>query len=257
MMRPNPIRIALGMLNALRVARPASDGDLTLDHSSFGPVLDALAARGGLANVARNDLETYLSHISGVDPADLRHDEALAFWINVYNALAIRLALDATDQEAESVLDLRAAFHSKEVTIAGEALSLIEIEHGKIRRFGDPRIHAALVCGSLSCPTLRPEPFDGSKVSAQLENQMQTFLASGGAVIDRDAGSVSLSRVFLWYGPDFVRPTRMPSFVPVSKGRLLGALAPWLSGTDQTWVQAANPEVEFQSYDWGLGCAVA
>ena len=51
------------------------------------------------------------------------------------------------------------AFDAPWAMVGGESLSLNDIEHGKIRRFRDPRIHAALVCGSVSCPTLRYEPF--------------------------------------------------------------------------------------------------
>jgi hypothetical protein len=57
-----------------------------------------------------------------------------------------------------SVLRMPGAFSAPFVTVAGERLSLDAIEHAKIRRFADPRIHAALVCGSVSCPTLRPPP---------------------------------------------------------------------------------------------------
>ena len=46
---------------------------------------------------------------------------------------------------------------------------LDDIEHGKVRRFGDPRIHSALVCGSVSCPTLRFEPYEGDRLDASAD----------------------------------------------------------------------------------------
>ena len=40
----------------------------------------------------------------------------------------------------------------------------------------------------------------------QLDDQMKSFLSGGGAIAGED-GSIELSRVFKWFGSDFVRPT--------------------------------------------------
>ena len=85
--------------------------------------------------------------------------ERLAFWLNLYNAGALALAADTLSAGENTVLRIPGAFDAPWAMVGGESLSLNDIEHGKIRRFGDPRIHAALVCGSASCPTLRYEPF--------------------------------------------------------------------------------------------------
>ena len=113
------------------------------------------------------------------------------------------------------------AFDTPWAMVGGESLSLNDMEHGKIRRFQDPRIHAALVCGSVSCPSLRYEPF-GDNLGEQLDEQIRTFLAGGGAHVDRDSGTLQLSRVFLWYGGDFVRPGRMPTWIPARRRDLRG-----------------------------------
>ena len=137
---------------------------------------------------------------------------------------------------ADSALRVPGAFNVSWVTVGRESLTLTDIEHGKIRRFGDPRIHAALVCGSVSCPTLRHQPYQGD-IDEQLDDQMRSFLAIGGAVVDRDNGTLRLSRVLLWYGRDLVAPRRMPTLLPArpplargrrsalapSRGRVLGA----------------------------------
>jgi hypothetical protein len=132
--------------------------------------------------------------------------------------------------------------------VAGESLSLHDIEHGKVRRFGDPRIHAALVCGSASCPTLRSEPYRGPGLEAQLETQMLDFLRAGGAATD--GSQLLLSRIFLWYGADFVRPHRMPSFAPVTRASVRRSLRRWLDP------ELAELPVSFQPYDWGLACSI-
>ena len=124
------------------------------------------------------------------------------------------------------------------------------IEHAKVRRFGDPRIHAALVCGSVSCPTLRTTPYTGAGLDRQLGDQTKHFFAHGGAV-EATKDSVALSRLLLWFGSDFVRPHRMPTFIPASKRRILTAVRHWLPEHLQE-----KEEVVFQDYDWRLGCAV-
>jgi len=152
--------------------------------------------------------------------------------------------------------DSPGAFDTTWATIAGEQLSLNDIEHGKIRGFGDPKIHAALVCGSVSSPTLRYEPL-GNPTSPQLDEQMRSFLHGGGAAVDRGSGTLRLSRVFLWYGGDFVRSASMPTSSPARRHDVAKPVSRWLADDDAGWVPAPRPEVEDAPYDWGLACSIA
>lgn len=252
MEQPNPVQVLFTVIRALiTTATPQPAGPGTVSHDQFAPVLKALE-HGGLPAAAdwEEEAETYLAELSAVDPSHLTRDEALAFWLNLYNAGGVQLAIEAHGTHKTSVLGIPGAFSRPLVTVAGEDLSLDAIEHGKLRRFGDPRIHGALVCGSLSCPTLRPEPYTGDSVDRQLDDQMRAFLAGGGAV-SGEGDAVLLSRVFLWFGSDFVRPHRMPTFLPASKTRILAAIRPWLPED-----VADAQRVEFQAYDWGLSCTV-
>jgi hypothetical protein len=252
---PNPLRVAVSILRAQRVAKPDRFGTGTVDHSGLEPALGALANGGTRAlSEAHGVLGDYLAGLGQIDPADLTRDEALAFWLNLYNAGALRVAARALETGEDSVLRVPGGFDRGFVEVAGERLSLEAIEHGKIRRFRDPRIHAALVCGSVSCPTLRPEPYVGTDVDRQLDDQMRSFLAGGGAVVDEARRAIRLSRVLLWYGGDFTRPHRMPTWLPPRRRMLLRALHRWLP--PDLAPQAAHLRVEFQSYDWGLRCAV-
>ncbi len=253
---PNPLRVAWSILRALLVARPRPHGTGGVDHTGLEPVLEALSQGGtpALAHV-EDDLDRYLAEAGTVDPDTLTRSEALAFWLNLYNAGALALAARAFAAGADSVLRLPGGFDTPMYQIAGEHLSLDAIEHGKVRRFGDPRIHAALVCGSVSCPTLRHEPYRGDQLDTQLEDQMRRFLAAGGSELDAATGTVRLSRVFLWYGGDFTRPGRMPTWLPARSDNLLGALLPWM-GRSADWVATEKVSVEYQSYDWGLRCSV-
>jgi hypothetical protein len=255
---PNPAAVAVSIVRSLlRMRRPAPIGVGHGDTGELAQVLCAVGSRGpkGLHESAPL-LDGVISTMALTDPDQLGRDGALAFWLDLYNAGALALAARAAATGEASVLRVPGAFSAPFVTVAREALSMDAIEHAKIRRFGDPRIHAALVCGSISCPTLRPTPYSGTDLDVTLDDQMRTFLQRGGLSIDRGASTVHLSRVFSWYGADFARPRRMPTFVPASRRRVLAALKPWTELDTAEWIDGSRPAIEFQSYDWGLRCTL-
>ena len=256
--QPNPFAVGLSVLRSQRVRRPSPKGSGSADHRKLGGVLDVLAA-DGLPGVARNlaDLEEYVGELDAHDPDRLDATGAQAYWLNLYNAGALLVAARAHIDGAPSVLRTPGGFSRPWVEISGERLSLDDIEHGKVRRFGDPRIHAALVCGSVSCPTLRFEPYEGDRLDEQLDDQMRSFVASGAVVLDPDRQRISMSRIFLWYGRDFTHPHHMPSVGIADADLVRDTVAFWLPGADREAVWEHRPSVEFQEYDWGLACTVA
>ena len=250
---PNPLLVAWAVYRAQRVPEPRPSGSRTVDHTPLGAHLEILRTEGltRLLDI-QSGIREYRDYLETVEP-----DAALSYWLNLYNAGALDLAADATRSGEGSVLRVPGAFTRPWAAVGGEVLSLTEIEHGKIRRFGDPRVHGALVCGSASCPSLRFEPYVASSLSEQLDDQLRNFFASGGATIDRSSGRLLLSRILLWYGGDFTRPERMPTWLPASKPKLTAAVLPWLEPDTQTWVKADKPKVAFRPYNWELACAVA
>ena len=255
--QPNPLAVVWSMARARRTRKPRPAGEGFVGADDFAEVLSHLRT-GGVAVLPseRAALARFRYQMEEVDPDALADDGALAFWLNLYNAGALALAADAVSAGASTVLRIPGAFDTPWAVVGGEALSLNDIEHGKIRRFGDPRIHAALVCGSVSCPSLRYEPF-GEALGVQLDEQMRGFLAGGGAHIDRESNTLRLSRLFLWYGGDFVRPGRMPTWIPARRRDLARSIAQWLPEDDADWVVASSPDVEYTTYDWGLACSIA
>ncbi|GMR02119.1 MAG: hypothetical protein BMS9Abin20_0446 [Acidimicrobiia bacterium] len=255
---PNPAAAAWSMLRARRVRPPRPHGTDTVDSSDLASILEECLASGVASLVANaGALETYRDAMERIDPDQLGPAEALAYWMNLYNAGALWTAGHAYNEDASSVLRIPGAFSHRWATVQGERLSLDDIEHGKIRRFGDPRIHGALVCGSVSCPTLRSEPYVGSSLDHQLDDQLRFFVAQGGGRLSRSDNTVWLSSVFKWYGRDFTRPDAMPSIVPTAKARLRDTVAIWFSADDAAYIWAHQPRIEYMPYDWGLGCSVA
>ena len=255
---PNPMVVAWSIMRSLRrVDRPRPSGLGIIDHATLAEAL-SLVADGQTAALPETQphLAEYVSLMESVDPDALDRDESLAFWINVYNAGALQLAGSALAAGSDSVLRIPGGFQNPFIHIRGVDLSLDDIEHAKVRRFGDPRVHGALVCGSVSCPTLRAEPYSGQGLTEQLDHQMRYFLTNGGAIADVGTNKVHLSRVFSWFGSDFVRPHRMPTFVPSRTPRVVAAIAPYLS-SEIASLLSNGASVRYQPYDWGLRCAVA
>ena len=256
---PNPIIAGASILWSLRHPAPKpskkASGKVSVDHSAFQPILARLQERGTAElPMLIAELGDYRHQLEDIDPDSLGPDEALAYWLNLYNAGALSLAAKAYSKDLNSVLRVPGGFSKPFVKVAGKPLSMDAIEHAKIRRFKDPRIHAALVCGSVSCPTLRAEPFTGEGLRDQLDDQMRSFLAAGGAQLTD--GRLWLGRVFLWYGGDIVRPYRMPTFVPAKSESVARSLAGWMEPRLANWVMGPELSVDYAPYDWSLGCAI-
>ncbi len=255
--KPNALLAAWRMLYARRVAVPRPSGNGVVDHAALADVLKAVSAEGTRAlPSALTALGRYRDSLAETDPDDLDADEALAYWINLYNAGALFRAGEAQSHDYTSVLRVPGAFSGVWATVQGVALSLDDIEHGKIRRFKDPRIHGALVCGSVSCPTLSATPFTGQDIDRQLDRQMRSYLGAGGATVDRATNTVRMSRILKWYGGDFQRPHAMPTLRPVQASGMAETIQPWLADDDADYVESHHPKTVFVSYDWGLGCSI-
>jgi hypothetical protein len=147
-----------------------------------------------LASVASHSLE----RLDG-------RDERLAFYINAYNLLALKLVVD--NWPLGSIKDIgnffRPVWKRPAGTLGGREVSLGEIEHEILRKMDEPRMHFAIVCASLSCPDLRTEAYRAVRLEEQLEDQCRSFLnnATKGARVS--ARRVQVSRIFDWFEEDF------------------------------------------------------
>jgi hypothetical protein len=216
----------------------------------------ALRASPELAHV-----EATAGRLAAMDLDRLRtRGERLAFWINVYNALALHgvLRLHIT----RSVWQVWNFYGRVSYRVGGHVLSLDEIEHGILRAnarralppwppFGprdprrglavdpiDPRIHFALNCAAASCPPVGV--YRAAAIESQLALAARNFVNQD---VTLDAGRVRCSRVFKWYGGDFGSPRMLAEFLRthLDEGPVKAALT-----ADTPPCQAYRP------YSWAL-----
>ena len=102
-------------------------------------------------------------------------DEQLAYWINLYNALTVKVILDHYPVKSILDIDISPGWFSigpwgkKLVAVEGVEISLDDIEHRILRPiWRDPRIHYALNCAAVGCPNLLREAFTGATAEVLL-----------------------------------------------------------------------------------------
>lgn len=186
-------------------------------------------------------LKNYLSSLESLNKDEFTKfssDEKLAFWINVYNAYTIQLIVD--HYPVKSIKDIGSFFSkpwSKEIIpLFGKKMTLDEVEHDTIRvDFKEPRIHFAVNCASIGCPSLYREAFQATNLDQQLDAATKFFL-NNRSKNKIKGDTVYISKIFKWYGKDFKR----------SHGSVKKFLESYWSEVKKT------DDIDYLDYDWGL-----
>lgn len=196
---------------------PASP--LAIDHAAWDQFLAIYAAEdsSGVVRVAyarvsaedRAALAAYIARLAASPVSRLSRDVQFAYWVNLYNALTVKVVLD--HYPVRSILDATLStallavgpWSTKIIVVEGERLSLDDIEHRILRPiWRDPRIHYAVNCASLGCPNLPLKAIDARNREAALEAAARAYVNHPrGARIDRSR--VAVSSLFIWYQEDF------------------------------------------------------
>lgn len=185
-------------------------------------------------------LDDYRQQIAPRWPEGISDQARKAGFINAYNALTVRWVLD--HYPVKSIWQTPHPFSEVRHTVNGDKMSLDDIE-GRLRKMGDPRIHAALVCAARSCPPLRREAYTTERVDEQLDDNVRRWLANEKLNQFRpDRRTAHVSSIFKWYKGDFDAAggsveNFLAKFAPPGKGEFL--LQP-------------GATVTFNEYNWGL-----
>lgn len=190
----------------------------TFDHtySEYARLLDENVADGRVNYAAlKADRALLDAIVDGIGYADLSKatpEEKLAFYINSYNVITIRIIVDA--YPVKSIRDIGGVlgkirggvWKRMKWTVAGREMTLDRIEHRIIRKkFSEPRVHFALVCASKSCAPLQPVPFYPDTIETQLAEAARDFVTNPSYNrLDPEAGRAEISSIFDWFGKDFI-----------------------------------------------------
>ena len=185
-----------------------------------------------------------LSNLKNFSPSGLKSKKGqLAFWINVYNIMAVKMVLD--HYPIKSIKDVgslfRTVWKNKVGLVGGKERTLNEIEHEILRKMNEPRIHIAIVCASVSCPDLRAEAFSADRLNTQLDDQVKLFLGNHYKGLRVENKKLYLSPIFKWFEKDFE-----------ARGGVLQFIATYVDGKEKIAVTSGQAKIIYMDYDWGL-----
>jgi hypothetical protein len=222
-----------------------------------------------LLAMARLDTKTYQSW---------DEQAKIAFWINAYNALTLKAIIDRYPIKAgllsglaypkNSIRQIPGVWDKLQFLVMGQKLTLNDIEHDILRgqnkvqvekygRFYEPSIHMALVCAAMSCPSLLNEPYVGKKLDKQFDDQARKFLSHQVKFrIDRNAKKVYLSKIFRWFGGDFIKKYKpnegFDSGGSDSAKAVLHSISGYVPVADRDFLKTGKYKILYLDYDWSL-----
>ncbi|XP_064397588.1 uncharacterized protein LOC135344343 [Halichondria panicea] len=201
----------------------------------------------------------FIEGVAKVNLSGLDNNNTYAFFMNVYNALAIKMIIDhpcvhpttGSCHPIKSIRDIGSLLHPvwglPAGTVGGKMWTLDQVEgflrHPPHPLKEDSRLHACIVCASISCPNVRMEAYRREQVGEQMDSQVKDFLSNSkkGLSLDRSANTLTLSPIFLWFAGDFK-----------SYGGVKQFTSHYLTPSDADYIAKNNPELHYFSYDWNL-----
>lgn len=206
----------------------AESSTVKVDHSAWDQILKAhitatpdglnMFDYGKLKGGDHDKLKAYIKSLEAVDPAKLTRGEQFAFWANMYNAVTIDVVVDNYPVDSIRKISINEGllgflkkstgfggpWKAELVTVAGQKLSLDNIEHDIMRKvFKDPRIHYSVNCASIGCPNLNINAFTGENLEAELDKGAVAFVNSDRGFKFGAGGSIQASSIYSWFQVDF------------------------------------------------------
>ncbi|MEK7348299.1 MAG: DUF547 domain-containing protein [Candidatus Eisenbacteria bacterium] len=253
------------------VAAPLHAAPVPFDERLGADSLFARHVHDGLVDYAgiegdRDLLDRSLRAAAEAPPETLRALAAprqLAFYLNAYNLATIDLILRFRKERGgrlKSIQDIPGAWSRYSWKIAATDRTLDELEHRIIRlEFSEPRVHMALVCASRSCPPLPSTAFSGERLEMELDRAAREFVndAFRNQFTPRD-GKIRISKIFDWYGGDFVghyRDQALDWLYGEKNGAVLAFASRYLPEETVRALRLKEAAIDYLPYDWSLNSA--
>lgn len=214
------------------------------DHAKWGSVLQAHVSGGKVDYAAieagRADLDAYVAAVGAASG-----EQPMGFYLNAYNALVVKALVDEAALPT-NVTDLKGFFDARKYTVAGQSMTLNELETKVRKTWNDPRVHFALNCGARSCPPLKAVPFpeDAAALDKVLGDLTSAFLDGSGLTVDDAKKEIQVTKLMDWYKDDFVQ----------KEGSLDAFLKKWVrDAAKKGQLEAALANgyaITYKFYDW-------
>lgn len=211
------------------------------------------------------DFTTFVSSLETATTEGLDRNQTYALFMNAYNALAMKMIIDHPcsgmvfgqctpwSKPIKSITDIGVGIREVDTVwlldagkIGGKMYSLQAIENflRKPEPFTeDSRLHACIVCASVSCPNVRMEAFRPERLDAQMDDQLRDMVGNElkGLKLHRESKELHLSKIFSWYAGDF----------EAEAGSVVDFLLPAIAEDDRAYI-ASNKDlsVKYFDYDW-------
>ncbi len=184
-----------------------------------------------------NDIDPLYNSLKTVDVKNLSENEVKAFYINAYNVIVIHQITKYFP--LKSALDRNGFFDKVKHRVAGENLTLDQIEKGKvILKFKDPLVHFAFSCAAIGCPELANYAFMPSQIDEQLNARAKNSMNNPDFIkVDNSKKEVNVSMIFKWYEKDFL----------MNEKSVINYINQY-----RTKKIPADYQVNFYEYDWSL-----
>ena len=192
-------------------------------------------------------------------------DERLAYWLNAYNAIVLQTVVDhypirgkASGYPASSIRQIPGAFERAKHRLAGQSLTLDEIEKTVLPQFNEPRAYLALGRGAAGSGRLRSEAFTGARLAAQLDAVQSEFVSVQAMLrIDRLTGRISVTPIVSWREAEFVAAYDKGAQGPFAQRSpveraVLAFVTPHLLRLEREFVEKNAFQMVFHDFDWRL-----
>lgn len=236
-------------------------------------VINARVNYEGFIN-SRAEFETFLRALGSVDEnvfESWTEEQRLAFWINAYNAFTIKAIIDHYPIKrsftlvgifyapSDSILQIKGVWTKLQFRALGNMVTLEEIEHETLRKkFNEPRIHMAINCASISCPDLRNEAYTPEKLEEQLADASTNFVNNPdkGVYVNEQSGKVKLSKIFKWFGDDFINnygSKKLFNNYSLKENAVLNFTSEYIESEEvKEYLMNNKLKIGYLGYDWHL-----
>ena len=219
-------------------------------HSSGINKFDYAALKANAKHTSK--LVKYLNYLQGVDPRTYSRAEQKAYWINFYNALTVKLVVEAFP--VDSIRDIcrnrapgsecSGPWNEVHARVVGQDLTLDNIENDILRPiWKDSLIHYGLSCASYSCPDLCETAFTAKNTDTLLDTGARRYVNNSRGVDFMEDDFIIISSIYDWYVEDFGN----------NEQGVIKHLARYADKELAERLKNFNGTVDYE-YDWRLNC---